>query len=51
MAHVLEIGRINFSSLVLYAETEGAFRLYEQLGFVAEDPGEPDCATHRLIFR
>ncbi len=51
MAAVLEFGRDWYSELVLYTETSEAARLYEGLGFVAEDPEGPDHATHRLDLR
>ncbi len=47
---LVKSARESFDEIVLFTDNPNAARLYEQLGFVPEDPrSTPDHATHRLV--
>jgi predicted GNAT family acetyltransferase len=50
MNTVLSFAQEQYSTVVLYTETQEAREMYERLGFIPESPDGPDHATHRLQF-
>lgn len=48
VSRLVEHAREGFEEIVLWTDEADAARLYERLGFVPQDPGDPDWATHRL---